>query len=52
VTTAAPPVSIVIATYNRAQLLPESMDSVLGQDYPDLELWSSTTARPTAPGGC
>jgi len=38
VTTVAPPVSIVIATYNRAQLLPESMDSVLGQDYPDLEL--------------
>ena len=37
-TSGAPAVSIVIATYNRARLLPESMDTVLGQDYPDLEL--------------
>jgi glycosyltransferase involved in cell wall biosynthesis len=34
----APPVSIVMATYNRAHLAPESIESVLGQDYPDLEL--------------
>lgn len=34
----APPVSIVMATYNRAELAPESIESVLGQDYPNLEL--------------
>lgn len=27
-----------MATYNRAHLVPETMDSVLGQDYPNLEL--------------
>jgi hypothetical protein len=34
----APAVSVVIPTYNRARWLRESMDSVLAQDYPDLEL--------------
>jgi Glycosyl transferase family 2 len=33
-----PPVSVVIATYNRPGWLRLAMDSVLGQDYPDLEL--------------
>jgi peptidoglycan/LPS O-acetylase OafA/YrhL len=33
-----PPVSIVIPTYNRAQWLPGAIESVLAQDYPDLEL--------------
>ena len=33
-----PPVSIVIPTYNRAEWLPGAIDSVLAQDYPDLEL--------------
>jgi glycosyl transferase family 2 len=33
-----PPVSIVIATYNRRDWLRLAMDSVLDQDYPDLEL--------------
>lgn len=31
-------VSIVVATYNRADLLPESLDSFLSQDYPNLEV--------------
>ena len=35
---AVPAVSIVVATFNRADLLPESLDSFLGQDYPDLEI--------------
>jgi len=34
----APSVSFVIATYNRPDWLRLSMDSVLDQDYPDLEL--------------
>jgi glycosyltransferase involved in cell wall biosynthesis len=34
----APSVSIVMASYNRAHLAPESIESVLNQDYPDLEL--------------
>jgi hypothetical protein len=33
-----PSVSFVIATYNRPEWLRLSMDSVLGQDYPDLDL--------------
>jgi peptidoglycan/LPS O-acetylase OafA/YrhL len=33
-----PPVSIVIPTHNREAWLPGAMDSVLSQDYPDLEL--------------
>jgi hypothetical protein len=33
-----PSVSFVIATYNRPEWLRLSMDSVLAQDYPDLEL--------------
>jgi peptidoglycan/LPS O-acetylase OafA/YrhL len=33
-----PPVSVVIPTYNRATWLPGAIDSVLDQDYPDLEL--------------
>ncbi len=31
-------VSVLIATYNRAQLLRENAASILGQDYPDYEL--------------
>ncbi len=31
-------VSVVIPTYNRARYLPESIDSVLGQTYPHIEL--------------
>ena len=32
------PLTVVIPTYNRADLLGEAIDSVLGQDWPDLEL--------------
>lgn len=32
-----PAVSVVIPTYNRADLLPEALDSVLGQEWPELE---------------
>lgn len=31
-------VTIITVTYNRAHILPWSLDSVLGQDYPDLRL--------------
>ena len=33
-----PPVSIVLATYNRRDWLRLAMDSVLDQSYPNLEL--------------
>ncbi|HZU41005.1 MAG TPA: glycosyltransferase family A protein [Solirubrobacteraceae bacterium] len=33
-----PAVSIVVATHNRASLLPLALDSALAQDYPDLEV--------------
>jgi Glycosyl transferase family 2 len=33
-----PSVTYVVPTYNRARFLPESLDSILSQDYPDLEL--------------
>jgi glycosyltransferase involved in cell wall biosynthesis len=33
-----PPVSVIIPTYNRCRHLSGAMDSVLSQDYPDLEL--------------
>jgi hypothetical protein len=35
---AAPAVSIVLATHNRASLLPLALDSALAQDYPNLEV--------------
>src|SRR5438270_6560128 len=31
-------VSIVVATHNRASMLPLALDSALAQDHPDLEL--------------
>lgn len=34
----SPAVSVVIATYNRAQLLPETIDSVLAQEFKDFEI--------------
>jgi glycosyltransferase involved in cell wall biosynthesis len=34
----APKVSVVIATYNRAKFLPETIDSVLKQEFQDLEV--------------
>jgi hypothetical protein len=34
----APPVSIVLATYNRAELLPLALESALAQDHEDLEV--------------
>ena len=34
----APLVSVVIATYNRSRLLPETVDSVLAQSFQDFEL--------------
>jgi glycosyltransferase involved in cell wall biosynthesis len=34
-----PRISIVTPTYNQASTIRETIDSVLGQDYPDLELW-------------
>jgi glycosyltransferase involved in cell wall biosynthesis len=33
-----PSVSFLVPTYNRARFLPQSIDSVLSQEYPDLEL--------------
>jgi len=33
-----PPVSVVIATYNRARFLPETLDSILQQRFRDFEL--------------
>lgn len=34
----APTVSVIVPTYNRADLLPATLDSVLDQDYRDFEL--------------
>jgi len=34
---AFPKITVATATYNRADLLPETMDSILAQDYPNLE---------------
>jgi len=35
----APDVSIVLVTYNRAAVLPRTLDSILSQTYPKFELW-------------
>ncbi len=37
-TTASPQVSVILPTYNRAGLVTRAIGSVLGQDFPDLEL--------------
>lgn len=42
--TAAPKVSVCIPSYNAARFLPAAIDSVLGQDYEDLELVVSDDA--------
>ncbi len=34
----SPAVSVVISTYNRSSLLPQAIQSVLAQDFPDFEL--------------
>jgi len=34
-----PDVSIVLVTYNRAAVLPRTLDSILSQTYPEFELW-------------
>ena len=36
--TTAPPVSVVIPAYNNAQYIAGTIESVLGQSFPDLEL--------------
>lgn len=36
--TADPTVSVIIPTYNRAHLIGRAIESVLGQDYPELEV--------------
>jgi glycosyltransferase involved in cell wall biosynthesis len=36
--TAAPLVSVVVPTYNRAHLLPETLESIFAQTYPELEV--------------
>ena len=33
-----PLVSVVLNTYNRADMLPQSVESVLSQDYPNFEV--------------
>jgi glycosyltransferase involved in cell wall biosynthesis len=37
-TRSAPKVSVVVPTYNQARYLPACLDSILFQDYPDLEV--------------
>ena len=34
----SPTVSVVIVTYNKADTLPDAINSVLGQTYPDFEV--------------
>jgi alpha-1,6-rhamnosyltransferase len=38
VAVARPRISVVVATYDRARLVPAAIDSVLTQDYPDIEV--------------
>lgn len=38
-----PSISVIIATYNRAELLPRAVDSVLAQTYTDWELLRDAT---------
>jgi len=42
----SPKVSVLIPTYNYARYLPETIESVLAQDYPDFELLISDDASP------
>ena len=44
---ALPGVSVVIPTYNRADILGEALDSVFARTPGSSRSWSSTTARPT-----
>lgn len=39
--TARPRVSVLIPSYNQGRFLPEALDSVLEQDFQDMEIWIS-----------
>ena len=41
------PVSVIVAAYDEEVVIESSVRSLLELDYPEFEVWSSTTARPT-----